>query len=76
MSYIARTLPKTLLAERGKLGSGYACPIAIFCQIHWQLVTGQVVMLHADVFFIDTLSRLIGLVNKEESAGGQHMDTK
>ena len=32
-------------------------------------------MLHTDVFF-DTLSCLIGLVNKEASAGGQHMDTK
>ena len=41
------TLPKTLLAERGKLWSCSACPIAIFCQIHFQLATGPVVMLHA-----------------------------
>ena len=48
-SVIARvsyTLPKTLLAECGKLGSCSACPIAIFCRIHLQLVMGQVVMLH------------------------------
>ena len=48
LSYIARTQPKTLFAERGKLESCSVCPIAVFCQIHLQLATGQVVMLHAD----------------------------
>ena len=44
-SYNARTLPKTLLAERGKLGFCSACPI-FFCRIHSQLAKGQVFMLH------------------------------
>ena len=38
---------KTLFAERGKLGSCSACPIAVFCRIHLQLAMGQVVKLHA-----------------------------
>ena len=32
MSYIVRTLPKTLIAERGKLGSCSTFPIAIFAK--------------------------------------------
>ena len=43
VSYIARTLPKKLIAERGKLGSCYACLIAVFGQSHLQLAMGQVV---------------------------------
>ena len=53
MNYIARTVPKNLLAERGKLGSCSARPLAVFfCQIHLQIATGQVVMLHADTDFL------------------------
>ena len=36
----------TVIAEWGKSGSCSACPIAVFCQIHLQLATGPVVMLH------------------------------
>ena len=42
-----RTLPDTLLAKQGKLGSCSACPIVVFCQLHLQLAVGQLVMLHA-----------------------------
>ena len=33
----SRTLPITLLAERGNLGSCFACPIAIFVKFTWTL---------------------------------------
>ena len=39
-----RTLPKTLLAERGKLGSPSACLIDVF--LLNSLATGIVVILH------------------------------
>ena len=41
-------MAKTLLTERGKSGSGSACPTAVFCRIHLQLAMGQVVMFHAE----------------------------
>ena len=39
---------QNILAEQGKLGSCSVCPIAVFCWIHLQIWTGQVVMLHAE----------------------------
>ena len=44
-----RTLAKILLAEQGKLGSCSAYLIAVFCRIHLQLATGQVITLHAEL---------------------------
>ena len=44
------TLPKTLLAERGKSGSCSASPVAVFCRIHLQLAMGHMAMLHAALY--------------------------
>ena len=46
VSYIASTLPKTVLAEQGKLGSCSAYLIAVF--LLNSLATGQAVMLPAE----------------------------